>query len=213
MGAGQKLARVTGVSFRADAIDTDDPDVHRLALYVTKDRNDAVLSKSERTTEGHLFGHFVWQRGNVLTNNDNHVVAGIENPATSRAWEKRETAKALVAAAGDDDQAVKAAGLTQSETIAVLLEYLGHGEAMTTEKLRTRLKEDTPLFFDGLKRNFTQRLNRASGSKAKAKPIIALGGNGARVKANTDAFTEDMAGLLHRLQSPADDAEADQNTP
>ena len=212
MGAGQKLARVTGVSFRADAIDTGDPDAHRLALYVTKDRNDAVVSVSELTPDGHLFGHFVWERGNVLANNDNHVVAGIETPATARAWEKRETTKVLAADANDIDQAVNTAGLSQSETIAVLLAYLGQGEVMTTEQLRTRLKKDAPLFFDGLKRNFAQRLNRASGSKNKAKPIIALGGNGARIKANTDVFTEDMAGLLHRLQAPVDDPEADQKT-
>lgn len=209
MGAGQKLARVTGASFRADAIDTDDPNKHRLALYVTKDRNDAVVLESELTPDGHLFGHFVWERGNVLAKNDNAITAGIENPATAQAWEKRETAKVLAADAGDIDQAVSAAGLSQPETIAVLLAYLGQGEAMTTEQLRTRLKKDAPLFFDGLKRNFAQRLNRASGGKNKAKPIIALGGNGARIKANTDVFTEDMAGLLHRLQAPADDPEAD----
>ena len=212
MGAGQKLARVTGVSFRADAIDTGDPNAHRLALYVTKDRNDAVASVSEPTPDGHLFGHFVWERGNVLANNDNHVVAGIETPATARAWETRETTKVLAADANDIDQTVNTAGLSQSETIAVLLAYLGQGEVMTTEQLRTRLKKDAPLFFDGLKRNFAQRLNRASGSKNKAKPIIALGGNGARIKANTDVFTEDMAGLLHRLQAPVDDPEADQKT-
>ncbi|MBK4148037.1 AAA family ATPase [Corynebacterium macginleyi] len=210
MGAGQKLARVTGVSFRADAIDTDDPDAHRLALYVTKDRNDAVLSKSELTPEGHLFGHFVWQRGTVLTKNDNHVVAGIENPATARAWEKRETAKVLAADATDIDQAVSAAGLSQPDTIAVLLAYLGQGEAMTVEQLRTRTKNDAPLFFERLNGNFTPRLNRARGGKDKA--VISLGGNGSRIKANTDVFTEDMAALLHRLQAPTDDAEADQNT-
>lgn len=213
MGAGQKLARVTGASFRADAIDTDDPNRHRLALYVTKDRNDAVVLESELTSEGHLFGHFVWERGNVFGKNDNAITAGIENPATAQAWEKRETAKVLAAEAGDIDQAVNAAGLSQPETIAVLLAHLGQGEAMTTKELRTRLKEDAPQFFDGLKRNFTQRLNRASGGKDKAKPIIALGGNGARIKANTDGFTEAMAGLLHRLQAPADDPEANQDTP
>ena len=213
MGAGQKLARVTGASFRADAIDTDDPNKHRLALYVTKDRNDAVVLESELTSEGHLFGHFVWQRGNVFSKNENAILAGIENPATAQAWEKRETAKVLAAEAGDIDQAVNAAGLSQPETIAVLLAHLGQGEAMTTKELRTRLKEDAPQFFDGLKRNFTQRLNRASGGKDKAKPIIALGGNGARIKANTDVFTEAMAGLLHRLQAPADDPEANQDTP
>lgn len=210
MGAGQKLARVTGVSFRADAIDTDDPDAHRLALYVTKDRNDAVLSKSDLTPEGHLFGHFVWQRGTVLTKNDNHVVAGIENPATARAWEKRETAKVLAADATDIDQAVNTAGLSQTETIAVLLAYLGQGEAMTVEQLRTRTKNDAPLFFERLNGNFTPRLNRARGGKDKT--VIALGGNGSRIKANTGVFTEDMAALLHRLQAPTDDAEADQNT-
>ena len=182
-------------------------------MYVTKDRNDAVVSKTDLTPDGHFFGHFTWQRGNAFSKNDNAILAGIENPATAQAWEKRETAKVLAAEAGDIDQAVNAAGLSQPETIAVLLAHLGQGEAMTTKELRTRLKEDAPQFFDGLKRNFTQRLNRASGGKDKAKPIIALGGNGARIKANTDVFTEAMAGLLHRLQAPADDSEANQDTP